>query len=73
MIGEWAGDYDAATVDSLPIKYTLGRIANHRNDGYLVGYLSSKVATSASTACVRSIRLSCARPRSMDLQKSVAG
>jgi hypothetical protein len=30
---EWAGDYDPATFDSLPIKYALGRIANRRNAG----------------------------------------
>jgi pRiA4b ORF-3-like protein len=28
---EWAGDYDPATFDALPIKYALGRIANRRN------------------------------------------
>jgi hypothetical protein len=28
---EWAGDYDPATFDSLPIKYALARIANRRN------------------------------------------
>jgi hypothetical protein len=28
---EWAGDYDPDTVDALPIKYALGRIANRRN------------------------------------------
>jgi hypothetical protein len=27
----WAGDYDPATVDTLPIKYGLSRIANRRN------------------------------------------
>jgi Plasmid pRiA4b ORF-3-like protein len=28
---EWAGDYDPATFDTLPIKYALSRIANRRN------------------------------------------
>ena len=28
---EWAGDYDPATFDILPIKYALSRIANRRN------------------------------------------
>ena len=28
---EWAGDYDPDTFDELPIKCTLGRIANGRN------------------------------------------
>jgi hypothetical protein len=28
---EWAGDYDPTTLDALPIKYALGRIANRRN------------------------------------------
>jgi hypothetical protein len=28
---EWAGDYDPATIDELPIKYSLGRIANRCN------------------------------------------
>ena len=28
---EWAGDYDPITLDALPIKYALGRIANRRN------------------------------------------
>jgi hypothetical protein len=28
---EWAGDYDPATIDELPIKYALSRIANRRN------------------------------------------
>jgi hypothetical protein len=28
---EWAGDYNAGSIDELPIKYALGRIANRRN------------------------------------------
>jgi hypothetical protein len=30
---EWAGDYDPATFDLLPIKYALARIANRRSSG----------------------------------------
>ena len=30
-VKEWAGDYDSATFDLLPIKYALARIANRRN------------------------------------------
>jgi len=47
---EWAADYDPATIDALPIKFALSRIANRRN------------AVKTRLAKEKALRLSCLIP-----------